>query len=69
MSHIDEVKTRLSDLFLRDCGNLDAQTEGLIRDDVRRLLRKYLRLDSFSLTFSPDGNDVCLQVRAVGRRV
>ncbi|MDE7395227.1 MAG: hypothetical protein K2M95_03805 [Clostridiales bacterium] len=69
MSHIDDVKMRLSDLFLRDCGNLDAQTESLIRDDVRRLLSKYLRLESFSLTFSPDGNDVCLQVKAGGRRV
>ena len=69
MSHIDEVKMRLSDLFLRDCGNLDAQTENLIRADVRRVLEAYLRLDDFSLTFSPDGNAVCIKVNAVGRRV
>lgn len=69
MAHIDEVKIRLSDLFLRDCAHLDAQTEQLIRDEVRRTLSRYFRLDDFSLTFSPDGNAVCLQLKAVGHRV
>lgn len=69
MSHIEDVKSRLSELFLRDGGNLDAQTENLIRDDVRRLLSKYFRLDSFMLTFSPNGNDVNICVKATGRRL
>ena len=69
MPHINDVKARLSDLFLRDCAHLDAQTEQLIRDEVRRVLCRYFRLDDFSLTFSPDGNAVCVQVKAVGHRV
>ena len=69
MPHKDEVKIRLSDLFLRDCAHLDAQTEQLIRDEVRRTLCRYLRLESFSLECAPDGNAVCVQVKAVGYRV
>lgn len=69
MSRINSVKTRLSDMFLRDRGSIDEVTAEMLKSDVRDTLERYLIVSDFAAEFAPsEGGEVSVCIRCAGRR-
>lgn len=70
MSRIEDIKCRLGGMFLRDRGNVDEQTENLIKSEVKHVLEQYLVLKDFGFELkSRDADDIVLTVWAKGKRL
>lgn len=69
MSHINSLKSRLEDIFLRDRGNMDEQSTALLKNDVKNVLSQYFDLRDYNLQLTPrDDGEVEIVVQATGRR-
>ena len=70
MSRINNMKTRLGDMFLIDRGNVDERTAELIKSEVRQTLERFFILSEFCAELKPcDTGEVELNVKSVGLRL
>lgn len=70
MSHIEHIKSRLGEMFLRDRGNVDETTADLIKSDLRICLERFFIVSAFGVEFaSGENGEIALTVRATGRRL
>ena len=70
MSDINNIKSMLEGIFLRDRGNLDEATAQLLKSDLCATLEKYFVVEKFDVSFSLcDGGKVDIAVKSTGRRL
>lgn len=70
MSHIEYIKNRLGEMFLRDRGNVDETTADLIRSELRACLERFFIVSSCGVELSScENGEIAISVRATGRRL